>query len=111
MPIFMAIRAHCKLQSVQGVFALGQMALSAFNTCVTTLQRILGRGVLFDPEKRRFPALYVMTGRTLAAIRPLRELSLMGILVAIGAFLEGEGLLEIPIGMAFSAFDGGVFSF
>ena len=111
MPIFMTICAHAKLQPVQRVFALGDMALSAFNACVTPLERILGRGVLLNREKRRFPALHVVTRRTLAAISALRELPLMGILVAIRAFLEGEGLFEIPIGMTLSTFDSGMLSF
>ena len=64
--------------------------------------------MLLHGEKRRLPALYGVAGRTLAAISPLRELSLMGILVAIRALLEGDGLFEIPICVALFAFDSRV---
>src|SRR5215470_10632247 len=87
------------------------MALSALQSCVTGLERILGRGMFLDGEKRRFPALDVMAGRTLAAICALGELSLMRILVAVRALLERHGLFKIPIGVALSAFDGRVLSF
>jgi hypothetical protein len=87
------------------------MALSALKSCVTPLKRILGRSVFLNGEKRWFPTLHGVTGRTLASVNPLRKLSLMGILVAIRALLEGDGLLEIPICMALFAFDRRVLSF
>jgi len=111
MPVFMAVRAQIKLYPVQRVFALGHMALSALKSSVPALKRILGRGVLLNSEKRRLPALYVVTRRTLAAIRALRELSLVSIFVTVRALLEGDGLLEIPIRVALFAFDRGVFAF
>jgi len=111
MPVLMAVRARIKLYPVQRVFALGYVALRTLKPRVTALKRILGRGVLLHGEKRGLPSLYVVTRRTLAAISALRELSLMGILVAIRALLEGDGLFEIPICVALFAFDSRVPAF
>src|SRR5215831_21121288 len=111
MPVLVAIRAHIKLQPIQRVLALGYMALSTLKSCVAGLERILGRGVFLDGEKRRFPALDVMAGRTLAAIWALRELSLMLIFVAVRALLKRNGLFKVPVCVTLSAFDGRVLSF
>jgi hypothetical protein len=111
MAIFMAIRAQIKLNPVRRVLTLGNVALSALNSCVPTLKRVLGRGVLFYREKRRFPPLHVMAGSTLTAIRALRELSLMRILMTVRALLERNGLFEIPVSMTLFALDRGVLAF
>ena len=111
MPVLMAVRACIKLHPVQRVLAFGYVALSALEACVTALKRILGRGVFLNGEERWFPTLDGVTRRTLASVRPFRELSLMGILVAIRALLEGYGLFEIPIRVALSTFNRKMFSF
>ena len=87
------------------------MALSALEACVTALKWILGRGVFLNGEERWFPALHGVTRRTLAGISAFRELSLMGILVAVRALLEGYGPFEIPIRVALSTLNGKMLSF
>jgi len=87
------------------------MALRALKSRVAALKRILSRGMFLHSEKRRLPPLYVVTRRTLAAISALRELSLMGILVAVGAFLEGKRLFEISIRVALFTFNRLVLAF
>ena len=86
------------------------MALHAFQTCVTALQRVVSRSVFFHGEKGRLPALHVVAGRALAAILTLSELPVVSILVAIRALLERDLLLEIAVGVAPGAIDGRVFA-
>ena len=64
--------------------------------------------MIFHGEKGRLPALDVVAGRALAAILTLDELPVVSILVAIRALLEGDLLLEIPVGVALGAIEGGV---
>lgn len=53
-----------------------------------------------------------MAGGALAAVSALGKLPVVRIgLVAIHALLERQGLLEISIGMALSAFDAGMLAF
>jgi len=104
----MAIGAALELDFIKGVLALGSMALFAFQPRVTPLQRVVGRSVFFHGEKGRLPALHVVAGRALAAILTLGELPVMSILVAIRAFLERDLLLEIAVGVALGAIEGGV---
>ncbi len=53
MLILMAVRASRKLEPVQGVFALGNVATAALNLRMLELQGIGGTGVLFDAKSRR----------------------------------------------------------
>ena len=108
MSIGMAIGAALKLDFVKGVLALRNVALHALQARVTALQRVVGRSVFFHGEKGRLPSLYVVAGRTFAAILTLYELPVMSILVAIRALLEWDLLLEIAVGVALGAIDGGV---
>ena len=106
--IGMAVGAALKLDFIKGVLALGSMALHAFQTRVTALERVVGRGVFFHGEKGRLPALHVVAGRALAAILTLDELPFVSILVAIRALLKWDLLLEIAVGVALGALDGSV---
>ena len=56
--------------------------------------------MLLHPEFRRPESVHAVTRGTLRAAHALGELSLMLILVAIRAFLEGERLLEIAPAVA-----------
>jgi hypothetical protein len=47
----MAIGAEAELDLIQRVFALGNMALLAFQAGVTALQGVIGRSVLFHGEE------------------------------------------------------------
>lgn len=106
-----AIGATPKLDFINGVLALRSVALHALQPRVTALERVVGRSVFFHGEKGRLPALYVVAGRTLAAILTLDELPVVSILVAIRAFLEWDLLLEIAVGVALGAIDGSVLAF
>ena len=106
--IGMAIGAALKLDFIKGVLTLGSMALHAFQPRVAALQRVVGRSVFFHGEKGRLPALHVVAGRAFTAILTLDELPIMSILVAIRALLERDLLLEIAVGVALGAIDGGV---
>ena len=108
MSIGMAIGAALKLDFVKGVLALRNVALHALQARVTALQRVVGRSVFFHGEKGRLPSLYVVAGRTFAAILTLDELPVMSILVAIRALLEWDLLLEIAVGVALGAIDSEV---
>ena len=61
--------------------------------------------MLLHREQGRLPALYVVAGGALAAVRTLGELAVMGVLVAIRALLEWDLLFEIAIGVALAATD------
>ena len=78
---------------------------------MAALQRICGARVLLDREKRRFPSLHCMAGRAFARIRALGKLSVMCVLVTIGALGKGDGLLEVPSGMALGAIDRNMLPF
>ncbi len=62
MLIGVAVNAAIKFDFEQSVFALGNMALRAFQARMSTLQRIRSARVLFDREQRWLPALHRMTG-------------------------------------------------
>jgi len=108
MSIGMAIGAALKLDFIQGVLALRNVALHALQPRVTALQRVVGRSVFFHGEKGRLPSLHVVAGRALTAILTLDELTVMSILVAIRALLEWDLLLEIAVGVALGAIDAEV---
>jgi len=67
--------------------------------------------VFLHRKKGGLPALHIVTGRALTAVRAFRKLSFMGILVAVRTLLELERLFEIPIGVALSALDRSVLAF
>ena len=104
----MAISAARKLDLIQGVLALRNVALHALQPGVAALQRVVGGSVFFHGEKGRLPTLHVVAGRALAAVLTLDELPVMSILVAIRALLKRNLLLEIAVGVALGAIDGGV---
>jgi hypothetical protein len=51
MAVGMAIGAEVELDLIQRVFALGNMALLAFQAGVTALQGVIGRCVIFHGEQ------------------------------------------------------------
>ena len=108
MAVLVAVGANVKLDPIERVPAFWNVALRAFQPGVTALQRILGRSMLLDGEQRGLPALDIVARGALATVRPLGELPVVGVLVAIGALLERERFLEIPVGVALFALDLGV---
>src|SRR3954468_16966022 len=101
--IAVTIGAAVEFHFEQSVFALCNVALRALQARMPTLQRVSGRGVLLHREEGWLPTLHVVTGGALAAVRALCKLSVVGILVAIHTFLEGERLLEISALMSLRA--------
>ena len=74
-------------------------------------QRISGLGVSLYVKQRRLPSLYFVAAGTLDAVRlPLGELTLVVVLVAVGALGKRDRLLEVSIRMALNALDRRVFS-
>jgi hypothetical protein len=106
--IVMAVEAAGELDLVQRFLPLGNVASSALYFGMLALQRILSRSVRLHIKFRRFPSVDVVAGRALACIRPLEKLSVMCVLVTVGALRELERLLEIAIAVAGSAFDAAV---
>ena len=51
MTVGMAIGADVELDPIQSVFALGNMALLAFQAGVPALQGVIGRSVIFHGEQ------------------------------------------------------------
>ena len=86
------------------------MALRTFQARVAALQWVRRRSVLLHGEQRRFPSLHIVAGSAFAAIRPLGELTVVSILVAIHALLKRDGFLEVAVCVALSAIDGGMFA-
>ena len=87
------------------------MALRALETSVPSLQWIRGGSMFFHGERGRLPSLHVVTGRALATICALGELSLVRILVTIHALCKYQRFFEIPVSMALSATYGRVLAF
>lgn len=105
MPVAVTVRAELELDLVESVFSLRSMTLHALQARVSGLQRVGGGRMFLDPELRRFPSVHGVTGRALASVGPLRELSSVRIgLVAIHALIEGDRLLEVALRMTLHAF-------
>ncbi len=111
MPVGMAIGTVLELDLEQRLSALRNMALRTLQPRVSALQRVGGQGVFLPREQRRFPALYVVARRTLAAVSSLGELAVVRIFMAIRALGEWNRLLEISAGMALRAIDCNVLPF
>src|SRR3954465_4008068 len=101
--VAVTVGAAVEFHFEQSIFALRNVALRALQARMPTLQRVSGRGVLLHREEGWLPTLHVVTGGALPAVRPLCNLSVVGILVAIHTFLEGKRLLEISALMALRA--------
>ena len=111
MRIRMAIGAILELHFVERVLALRNMALGAFHLEVLSLQRIVGRVVVFGRKRRRLPPVHSVARRTFNALRPLRKLPVVRIRqMAIRTFRKRNLFLEISTLMARAAIDGGMFA-
>src|SRR5215469_17887741 len=95
MPILVAIGTEVELHPVECVLALWNMALIALDPRVTALERVLCRSMLLHGEKRRLPPLHLVAGGALAGIGTLGKLSVVRVLVAIGALGERDRLFKI----------------
>jgi len=108
----MTISATFELHLEQCVFAFRDVALGAFQTCMSALQRVRARSMFLDSECRRLPSVHVMARGALSAIGPLGELATVRIgLVAIHALLESQRLFEISASVALGTIDAGMLSF
>lgn len=109
MLVLVAIQAARELDPVEGRAALGDVTLGALHRGVLGFERVSGRGVLFDTKFCRFESLYCMAGGAFPSICALYELTLVLILVAIHALLEGDRSLEIAAPVALEAINALMF--
>ena len=101
MPVAVTVGTALKLDLEQRVLAFRDMALRAFQTRMPALQRIRAGGVFLHGKRRGLPALHVVAGSALPAVRTLGELPVVRIgLVAVHALLEYQGLFEISVRVA-----------
>src|SRR5450631_1860222 len=101
MPVGVTVGTALKLDLEQRVLAFRDMALRAFQTRMPALQRIRAGGVFLHGKRRGLPALHVVAGSALPAVRTLGELPVVRIgLVAVHALLEYQGLFEISVRVA-----------
>ena len=77
---------------------------------MTALERIFRGSVFLHSEQGRLPALNLVTGGALTAIRTLGELSIVCVFVTVGTFGERNLFLEISVGVALGALDPCVLS-
>ena len=107
----MTVSAVLKLHFENRVDTTRDVTLLASHLGVRALQWISRGRVIHDGESRRLPAVHCVAPGALAAVRTLRELSLVGVgLVAVGALRERNRLLEITAAVTLNAADRGVFS-
>lgn len=106
MLIFVAVHALGECNFVTCVFALWNMALRTGYSSMLLPQGIGAGRVRFHVERRWFETVNGVARGALNARRPFGELSIVNVLVAVGALLEGQRLLEVPIGVALRTFDG-----
>ena len=105
--------ALCASRGVQLVFRIPPrrfMALSALHRGVLAFQRETALLVLFARVQRRLEAGFGVAGDAIAPGRPARELAFVHVLMAIGAFVVCDRLLEIGILVTHEAAGLGVFS-
>jgi hypothetical protein len=102
--VLVTIQAVIELDLVKSLLASGNMAPIARQLGVATLQWVRRVRMLFHSELGWFETIYAVATRALAAIRPLDELSLMLVAVAIHTLLKSQRLLEIAIAVALNAF-------
>ena len=110
------VRIHVALGTSRGpqlVFRVapgGFMALSALHRGVLAFQRETALLVLFARVQRRLEAGFCVARHAIAPGRPARELAFMHVLMAIGAFVVRDRLLEIGVLVTHEAAGLGVFS-
>lgn len=101
--VFVAIRAGGEFHFVDRVFADGKVTLVAFHFGVLSFQRIFGSRMFLDAKQRRLPSIHFVAFSALPFLRAALELSVMNILMAIGAVGELERTLEVPAYVASNA--------
>lgn len=79
VPILVAVRASRELDPVKRILARRNVALEALHLSVFALQRILSGVVFLGGKERRLPAVDGVAFRTLAFLRAICELALVGI--------------------------------
>jgi len=109
--IHVAIGATLEVRDLeQRVLASWSVALITLQLSVPIDQRVVGLGMRLHIEQGGLPAIHVVTVRALDATRTLRELAIVFILVAINTLRKRQFLLEVSVGVAQQAIDGGVLS-
>jgi hypothetical protein len=94
----------------ESVFALREMALGAGSGFMSSLERVLRRGVLFDSKGRGLESFDGVTGGAFPGIGAGIELAAMRALVAVHAFGVRERRLEVAFGVAVAAGNAPVFA-
>ena len=111
MLIGVTIRAVLEFDVEYGLPSPRNMALRTLHLGMSTLQRVWAQGVVFNGERRRFPALDGMARSALSAVGALGELPVMRIVsMAIQALREDQRLFEVAIGVTLHAVHTRVFS-
>lgn len=104
--IAVAIGAALKFDFENSAFSFRNMTLRAFKFGMPALQGVGGRSMILQSECGRLPSRYGVTRGTFAASRSLSELAIVWVgLMAGGAFLEREWLLEIAAAVTLNAAD------
>ena len=99
--VFVAIGAGGELNFVQRSRTRRDVTFCTAYRRVFAKQRIRCGRMLIQPEVRGFESLHCMTARTLAVICTFHKLSAVRIrVVAVGAFLESNWLLEVGVRVA-----------
>lgn len=103
--VHMAIGATLEVRDLENrVLALGRVTLVALQLGMSIDERIITLGMRLHVEQRGLPALDVVAVGALDAPGPLRELPVVLVLVAIGAFRKRELFLKVSFHMAGLAF-------
>lgn len=88
MDVFVAVHAVRKFHLVNSGLAGGNVAFRAFDLGVLAFQRVARTCVLLHPKQRWFPAFDGVTLRALSLFRAACELTLVDVLMAVGAVRE-----------------------
>lgn len=101
--VLVAVEAAVKLNFVERLFSVRNVALRALKRRMFALQRIRRGLVLFQSEFCRLESIHRMTTSTLGASCASCKLPLVIILMAIHALLKGKRLFEICLAVAGNA--------
>jgi hypothetical protein len=77
--ILVTVRAGRELQFVKHIFSRSNVTLRTRHLSVLALQRVLSGVMFLGGKKRRLPTVDGVAFRTLAFLRAIRELALVGI--------------------------------
>src|SRR5215470_13533459 len=99
--VLVAVRTALEIDNLEDrSLALGNVAATALNLGVAIDERVFRFRMGLHIEQRRLPILHVVTGRTLDPFRTLCELSVVIVLMAVGAFRKSKFFLEVPFDVA-----------